>query len=146
MIKISTVIGTSIVAVLIVSMLGMEQKGIQGSQLMEPVASDNLLDECPNMDTADCLALFGNLDSGILAVKEIKVLENDEEVDLGFNVKKYLPKNFNPYSTSEAFEQIEDGKPIKIDDIEVLENDGDIDLGFNVKDYLPKGFNPYASR
>ena len=146
MIKISAVLGTSIIAVLIVSLMGLEQNEMKGSQLIEPVAFDNLLEECPNADMEDCLALFGNLDQEVLAVKDINVIENDEEVDLGFNVKKYLPKNFNPYSTSEAIDLIGDDNPVNIDDIVVLENDEEIDLGFNVKDYLPKDFNPYASK
>ena len=94
MIKISAVLGTSIIAVLIVSLMGLEHNEMKGSQLIEPVAFDNLLEECPNADMEDCLALFGNLDQEVLAVKDINVIENDEEVDLGFNVKKYLPKNF----------------------------------------------------
>jgi len=88
---------------------------------------------------------------------------------LGFDVKNYLPKNFDPYSTSvdfnnspieysfatsdldgiyspESLTETGNYKPVDVDDIVVLENEGDIDLGFNVQDYLPKDFNPYASK
>ncbi|MCG2462772.1 hypothetical protein K8352_18560 [Flavobacteriaceae bacterium F89] len=169
MIKVSAVLSASIVAVLIVSLFVMKQKEIKVPQLVDPVTAINILEECPFGDKEECQKLFGNLDYEVLDVKDIKVLENDEDIDLGFDVKNYLPENFNPYSTSgnlkmssidygylttgtggapvsEDFVQIGGHSPVKVDDIVVLENDEDIELGFNAKEYLPRNFNPYASK
>lgn len=169
MIKVSAVIGTSIVAVLLVSLLGLNQNEIKSSQLTEPLASSILLDECPYGDIEDCMAFYGNTDHKVLEVKDINVMEKNEDLELGFDVKNYLPKDFNPYSSSEDFNEssidsdyltsdmdgtvgsgviIQNGdyKPVSVAEIVVLENDDIIDLGFNVKDYLPRNFNPYASK
>ncbi len=168
MIKVSAILGASVVTALLVSMLGLNQKEIEGSQLIDPITSSDKLEKCLDGETEECLALFGNIDYEVLTVEDINVLEKEEDVDLGFDVKNYLPRNFNPYSTLGDFKTsskddnydasdldraatlgtfIERGSRelINVDDIVILEDDGDIELGFNVRDYLPRSFNPYAS-
>ena len=64
----------------------------------------------------------------------IALVEMEEEVELGFNTKDYLPKGFNPLK---GLHDLDWSK------IELIELDKEVEIGFNTKDYLPKGFNPF---
>jgi len=102
-------------------------------------------------------------------INSIEVIELEEEVELGFNSKDYLPENFNAlkrkhdldWSTIELIEPEEDveyyfnpkdhlpegfnalkGKhDLDWNTIELVEIEEDVKLNFNPKDYLPEGFN-----
>ena len=65
-------------------------------------------------------------------INSIEVIELEEEVELGFNSKDYLPENFN------ALKGMHD---LDWNTIELVELDEEVELGFNPKDYLPKCFN-----
>ena len=58
-------------------------------------------------------------------------MENDME--LGFDTKAYLPENFDPYAN-----------PTDIHSINFIEEEG-IELGFETSAYLPEGFNAYEA-
>lgn len=68
-----------------------------------------------------------------LNLNEIEFIEEEEEIDLGFDTAAYLPEDFNPYEVY-----------FDLNSIEYIETETDIDLGFDTSEYLPEGFNPYA--
>ncbi|MBT8185470.1 MAG: hypothetical protein KJN76_11570 [Eudoraea sp.] len=68
-----------------------------------------------------------------ISIDQITYLEQDEEIDLGFDTAVYLPLGFNAYQ----------GVELDLNEIEFLEEEQDIDLGFDTSDYLPEGFDPY---
>ncbi len=103
-----------------------------------------------------------------LTLDEIVYIEEETEIDLGFNTADYLPEGFDPnkqYVDLNAIEFIdnvetteldfdtiaylpEDFNPyanptdvMSIDYIE--EGEDEIDLGFNTREYLPEGFDPH---
>ncbi|GAA3649197.1 hypothetical protein [Flavivirga jejuensis] len=106
-----------------------------------------------------------------LDISNIVVYEVEEEIELGFNTKDYLPENFNPlkgkgdidWSTIEVY-KIEEDVEINFDTkkylpknfnalkgkgdidwsrIEVFEIEEDVEIGFDTKKYLPENFSPY---
>lgn len=82
------------------------------------------------------LPLLSAKANDITTIKEydmsnIEFIEVEEGIDLGFDSTKYLPEDFDPYSTS-----------ISIESIDFIE-DEEVNLDFNTKDYLPEGFNAY---
>nr|WP_286942682.1 hypothetical protein [Allomuricauda sp.] len=68
-----------------------------------------------------------------LKLDEIAYVEDDNEVDLGFDTTDYLPEGFDPYETY-----------FDLNSIIYIEEDNTADLGFDTADYLPEGFDPYA--
>lgn len=82
-----------------------------------------------NTDNFDCCCLNSSLE-----VEDIYVIELEEEIEIGFDAKRYLPKDFN------ALKGMHD---LDWSNIELIELEEDIELGFNPKKYLPKNFNPY---
>ena len=72
--------------------------------------------------------------SEIINPTSINIIEIEEEVDLGFNPKNYLPESFNVLAGMDV---------IDWDAFELVEIEEEVDLGFDTKHYLPKGFNPY---
>jgi len=75
-----------------------------------------------------CQAECNNID-----IKDIDLIEVEEEIELGFDTAQYLPKGFDPYA----------GMFTAHEDLGLIEVEEEIELGFNAKDYLPEGFNPY---
>ena len=67
-------------------------------------------------------------------IDQLEVIELEEDVDLGFDTKKYLPEGFNPLAGKDD---------IDWSTIELVEIEEEVDLGFDTKKYLPKDFNPY---
>jgi hypothetical protein len=67
-------------------------------------------------------------------INEIVYVEEEEEIDLGFNHHQYLPIGFNAY----------EGMALDLNTIEYIECDEEIILDFNAEDYLPSDFDPYA--
>ncbi|MEO0528716.1 MAG: hypothetical protein AAFZ89_15900, partial [Bacteroidota bacterium] len=64
---------------------------------------------------------------------EIVYIEEEEEINVGFDTYFYLPEGFNPYQ----------GMKISLDDIHYMECEEEIHLDFNVDDFLPKDFDPF---
>ena len=62
------------------------------------------------------------------------IIEIEEDVKIGFDTKKYLPKNFNPFKGMDN---------IDWSSIELIEIEEEVELSFNTKDYLPDNFCPY---
>ena len=74
------------------------------------------------------------VETEVVSIASIEVYELEEELELGFNTKNYLPEGFDAYAGM---------NDIDWSTIELLELEEEVELGFNPKDYLPKGFNPY---
>lgn len=64
-------------------------------------------------------------------ISKIEFIEVEDGINLGFESAKYLPEDFDPYTTS-----------IDIESIDFIE-DEEVNLDFNTEDYLPEGFNAY---
>lgn len=60
-------------------------------------------------------------------------IEEESEIDLGFDTADYLPEDFDPY----AFY-------FDLNSIEYMEND-EIGMLLDLKEYLPSNFNAYAN-
>ena len=68
-----------------------------------------------------------------LNLNEIEFLEEDVEVDLGFDTADYLPSDFNPYETY-----------FDLNSIIYIEEETELQLDFDSNTYLPVGFDPYS--
>ena len=68
-----------------------------------------------------------------LNLDDIIYIEEDSEVELGFNTADYLPENFDPCK-----------QYVDLDAIEYIEEDNVLDLGFDTEAFLPDSFNAYA--
>jgi len=68
-----------------------------------------------------------------LSLNQISYLEEDEEIELDFDTKAYLPENFDP--TTFYF---------NVATVVYMEATEDIDLGLDTTDYLPNDFDAYA--
>lgn len=66
-------------------------------------------------------------------IKDIDLIEIEEELELDFDTAQYLPEGFNPYKGMFATNE----------DLGLIEVEEEIELGFNTAAYLPEGFNPY---
>lgn len=64
-------------------------------------------------------------------VNSVKFIEQEVEINLGFDTANYLPKGFDPFSGA-----------IDVESVNFIEEDT-VDLGFDPSDYLPKDFDPY---
>lgn len=64
-------------------------------------------------------------------INTIEFLEVEQGITLGFDSTKYLPEDFDPYTTS-----------IDIESIDFIE-DEEVNLDFDTEDYLPEGFNAF---
>jgi len=68
---------------------------------------------------------------------KIELEEIEEDVEIGFDTKAYLPENFNPLK----------GKyDLHWDKIELIQLDEEVQLNFNTKTYLPENFNPLKGK
>ena len=73
----------------------------------------------------------------VLNVEDVNVVELEEAVEINFDTKQYLPKDFNALA----------GKnDIDWSKVALVALEEDVDLGFNPKDYLPKDFNALAGK
>jgi len=73
-----------------------------------------------------------NLDASNLEVNEIDVVNIEEEVEINFNTKNYLPKGFNALKGKDNLD---------FNTIEIIEIEEEVELNFDTKQYLPKDFN-----
>lgn len=101
---------------------------------------------CPNILNSDCptTAIYDPhnpfmegllMDEEVrnLSIKDIDLIELEEEIVLNFDPVPYLPLDFNAYA----------GMGLNLDEIVVEDVEEDIVLGFDPAQYLPIGFNPY---
>jgi len=110
---------------------------------------------------------YGKTES-LLDINSIEYIEEEQEIDLGFNTELYLPKGFDPYvayvdlNSIEYIEEVEAvdlgfdtkkylpvnfdpyAKPINLNTIAYIEDDEDVTLGYDHKKYLPRGFDAHA--
>ena len=101
-------------------------------------ANYNNNEKCEQSNEEECVLihkLFAHNDiSNELDWNKIKLVELEEEVNLDFETKNYLPEHFNPLK----------GKyDLDWNSIKLVEMDEEVSLDFDTKDYLPQGFNPY---
>lgn len=100
--------------------------------------TSDTLSECKTKNFEECSLskiLFTNnenLDTGNLEVGAIKVVEIEEEVNIHFNTKNYLPEGFNTLKGKDDL----DFSAIAIIEIEEV-----VELNFDTKQFLPKNFN-----
>ncbi len=87
-----------------------------------------------------------------LNLASITYIEEEEELDLGFNTEDYLPRGFNPYeayfdihSITYIEDEIEFEYYFDIHTVDYIEENKEVELAFNTEDYLPRGFNPYEA-
>ena len=66
-------------------------------------------------------------------INSIEVIEIEDEVELNFNPKDYLPEGFN------ALKGMHD---LDWSTIELVELEEEVEFDFNPKDYLPNNFDP----
>ena len=117
------------------------------------------------MDTILVSPANDQADEAAVILSEIEFIE-EEDLELGFNTKDYLPDNFDPhkfYFDVNSVDFVEEEQELSlgfetsaylpngfdpytdsltISSINFIEEE-DIDLGFDTKDYLPEGFSPY---
>ncbi|RNC92753.1 MAG: hypothetical protein ED555_06700 [Allomuricauda sp.] len=67
-----------------------------------------------------------------LSLREIDFIEEETEIDLGFDTSAYLPEDFNAYEVY-----------FDLNSVDYIESDTAIDLGFDTSKYLPEDFNAY---
>lgn len=103
-----------------------------------------------------------------LDINSINYIQEEVEIDLGFDVTDYLPEGFNPYKQyvdlnsiefveaetmlsidaatylPEGFDAYAD--PKGIEGINYMDENDTLVLEFNAQDYLPEAFNPYATK
>jgi len=94
------------------------------------VSSKNIENQVINYSTI-------NNFSGDLDWSKIELIEVEEEVELGFDTKDYLPKDFNP---------LKGKNDLNWNKIELITVDEEVELGFDTKNYLPKDFNPLKGK
>lgn len=85
-----------------------------------------------NADVNDSTSGMGEYASYELNLDEVVYIEDEPELDLGFDTSDYLPEGFDPYKSY-----------FDLNSIIYLENNVEPELGFNTKRYLPEHFNPY---
>lgn len=64
---------------------------------------------------------------------DIIYIEEETDLELGFDTAEYLPDNFDPHK-----------QYVDLDAIAFIEDDNSFELGFSTEEYLPEGFNAYA--
>ena len=67
-------------------------------------------------------------------INSIEIFEVEEDINLGFDTKNYLPQNF--VARKGMFD-------LDWNTIELFEIEEEVTLGFDTKSYLPKNFNAY---
>tara|TARA_R110001592_G_scaffold303082_1_gene575182 strand:+ start:3798 stop:4202 length:405 start_codon:yes stop_codon:yes gene_type:complete len=129
-----------------------------------------------NYDTIpedELCSIMSDLDCEDAEIFDMQLVKLDEDVEIPFDTKQYLPKGFNPlkgmhdldWNTIELVtldeedatpfdtkEYLPEGfNPLKgLHDIDwntigLFEIEEDVELNFNTKDYLPENFCPYES-
>ena len=66
-------------------------------------------------------------------INSIVWIEEEVEIDLGFNPVDYLPEGFDPYAY-----------PQHVDGFNYIDENDMVELDFDTADYLPEGFDPFV--
>ena len=105
-----------------------------------------------------------NNDCDEIVLNSVNYIEEDGEVELGFDTADYLPLDFDPYSTyvdlnaipfiedqvtvyysldylPEGFNQF--AYPTYFRNIDYIDPTDEIELDFDSAEFLPEGFDPY---
>ncbi|MFS4494467.1 hypothetical protein [Maribacter sp. 2308TA10-17] len=105
-----------------------------------------------------------NKDIEVFDINTIEYIEDEEQVELGFDVADYLPEGFDPYKMYvdlNAIEYIEEeieisdftkylpegfdaySYPTDIQSINYIDESDSFTIDFDTKKHLPEGFNAY---
>lgn len=123
--KVSGLLGLGLLGAVLISFTGSHKCGV-------PENSETLA-FLSETDTSFVEKMAESAEALDLNINDITFIEEDQEIDLGFDTAVYLPKGFNAYSDT----------GLDLNDIVVVEDEVEIDLGFDTTDYLPLGFNAY---
>ena len=106
-----------------------------------------------------------NKDVEVFDINSVEYIEEDERIELGFDVADYLPEDFDPYKIyfdlnsiefiESEFEVADLSKylpenfnayayPTDVQSINYIDENDIVIINFDTKKYLPKGFNAYA--
>ncbi len=102
---------------------------------------DNNMSECEYLtleeNTLRASLFTDNFDGDSTDVdwNAIELIELEEEVEICFDTKDYLPAGFNPLK---GMDDLDWSK------IELIELEEEVAIGFDTKKYLPASFNPYT--
>ncbi|MBS9461886.1 hypothetical protein KIM67_05645 [Flagellimonas sp. 389] len=75
-----------------------------------------------------------NEESFQLNLNEIEFVEEESDLDLGFNTSDYLPEGFDPYETY-----------FDLNSLIYIEDENELHLDFSTSAYLPEGFDAYTA-
>ena len=78
--------------------------------------------------------LFGGLEEAENDLTALRVVQEEEDVEIGFNTSAYLPEGFNPLKGKNT---------IDWEAVGLVELEEEVELGFDPYDYLPVGFDPF---
>ena len=74
-----------------------------------------------------------NTDKDDFDINSIVWVEEEFEIDLGFDTADYLPEDFDAYAY-----------PKDVEGFNYIDQNDTVEFGFDTKDYVPAGFDPYA--
>lgn len=105
-----------------------------------------------------------NKDVEVFDINTIEYIEEEPEIDLGFDVADYLPEGFDPYKMyidlnaityieeeieiSDLSQYLPEGFdayafPMDVQSINYIDENDSFTVDFDTKKHLPKGFNAY---
>ncbi|WP_047246645.1 hypothetical protein [Maribacter thermophilus] len=124
--KITGLLGIGLLGALLISFTGFDKTSNK-----EDHGSVDFLEEIHN-PFAEGLRM--EMESANMKADDLVLVEEEEEIVLGFDTADYLPFGFNAYK----------GMEVDPDDIIVLEEEEEVELGFDVAPYLPENFDAFA--
>ena len=108
-----------------------------------PNKSSEVCSECKTENFEECnlrKIIFSsneNLHASNLDISTIEIVELEEEVELNFDTKRYLPIGFNALKGKDDLDW---------NAIEIVELEEEVELNFDTKLYLPRGFDALKSK
>ena len=101
-----------------------QQSTFEASPLQAALATEEI-------DTILVSSSKEEADEAAFILSEIEFIE-EEDLELGFDTKDYLPEGFSPYEVY-----------FDLNSVAFVEDHQELDLGFDTSVYLPNGFDPY---
>ncbi|TAI47661.1 hypothetical protein [Flagellimonas allohymeniacidonis] len=86
-------------------------------------------------EMASTLSKNNDCDTYVLNLNEIEFIEEEIEIDLGFDPYDYLPQDFSPYEVY-----------VDLNAVPYIEEEEGLVLGFDTTAYLPEGFDAYSAQ